>query len=92
MVLYVDGVEVEPDSVDYDWAAYPQIDIGWKIVSKSYTFNFPEGMTAEEHTFVRRYFFTCQSYLKTGEVESCEHPADLIEALEMKSSYKIVFD
>jgi hypothetical protein len=92
MTLEVDGELVEPDTIEYDWAAYPQYDIGWKVVVKLYTFNFPEGLSSGEHTFVRRYFFTCQSYLKMGEVESCDHPGELIEDLEVGSSYVVDFE
>ena len=92
MRLYVDGVEIEPDWVDYERAAYPQYEEGWKVIEKLYTYNFPDGLDSGKHTFVRRYFFTCQSYLLDGEVESCDHPAELIEERSMRSTFKIVFE
>lgn len=88
MTLEVDGVEVDPDCIDIEWAALPEY--GLKGFSKLYTFNFPDGMIGE-HTFVRRYYFTCQSALKAGELVICEHPTDLIEDLALMQTLVVNF-
>ena len=66
------------------------IKYGLKGFSKLYTFNFPDGMIGE-HTFVRRYYFTCQSALKAGELVICEHPTDLIEDLALMQTLVVNF-
>jgi hypothetical protein len=58
---------------------------------KLFTFNFPEGMTGE-HTFVRRYFFTCQSYQNMGDPVDCDHPAELIEEPEFMQTLVVSFE
>ena len=85
MTLEMNGVEVEPDYIDRTWLAAPKdyLDFGvpfsFKGFIKQYTFNFPDGLDPGEVTFVRKYYFTCQSYLKGGYVLTCEHPTLLIK-------------
>lgn len=90
MTLEVDGVEVQPDYYEYDWIAFPP-DYPYKYVLKLYTFNFPEGMSGE-HTFVRRYFFTCQSLWDDGIPVECHNPSELVEDTSMMQSLDVTFE
>ena len=91
MTLEVDGVEVEVANLDTEWGAYPQL-YNAKYFAKFFTFNFPDGLAAGEHTFVRRYYFTCQSYLFAGELLECYHPKELIEDPGMMETRVVNFE
>jgi hypothetical protein len=90
MTLEVDGVKIEPDFVTREWINYkPEYPL--LVQTKLFTFNFPDGLEAGEHTFVRSYFFTCQFYWDMGIDVECENPVELIEYLPMKQTVTISF-
>jgi hypothetical protein len=89
MVLEVDGVEIDPDYVTIDWVNYIP-DYPFLVATKLFTFNFPDGMT-DEHTFTRRYFFTCQSYWNMGIQVDCKNPAELIEDPYWEQTIQVTF-
>ena len=90
MVLEIDGVERRPKYLDIDWTNYKK-EVGWRVVTKLYTFNFPEGM-AGTHTFTRRYFLTCQSIQNLGIPMTCDHPAEVIEFTPWEQSLVVTFE
>jgi hypothetical protein len=90
MTLEVDGVEIPPEYVTSDWTAYPP-DAPYLVLVKLFTFNFPDGLEAGDHTFVRRYFFTCQSYWDMGVPVECHNSAELVEDTTMMQEVTITF-
>lgn len=90
MILEVDGEEVEPDYVTIDWTNFMP-EYPFKMAMKLFTFNFPDGMTGER-TFVRRYFFTCQSYENMGIPVDCKNPAELIEEPSIMQTLIVSFE
>ena len=97
MTLELDGVEVEPTYIESTWLAEPKdyldydVPVPFKGFVKLFTFNFPDGLDPGEATFVRKYYFTCQSYLKGGFVLTCEHPTLLIEEPGMAQTLVLDF-
>lgn len=91
MTLEVDGEEIAPDYVTSDWTAYPP-DYPFLVAVKLFTFNFPDGLEEGDHTFTRRYFFTCQSYWDLGIDVDCKNPAELIEDTGMIQTVTIPFN
>jgi len=92
MILEVDGVEVPPSYVTTDWGAAPKDpENPGKGGVKLFTFNFPDGMSGT-HTFVRRYFFTCQSFWDQGIELDCKNPAELIEFPPFMTSLEVTFE
>jgi hypothetical protein len=95
MTLDVDEFEIEPDY--YDYAHYnflpdPPPDYPDKAVIKLYTFNFPDGLERGTYTFVRRYYFTCQSFWDDGIPVECHNPAELIENPYWEQSLVVNFE
>jgi hypothetical protein len=89
MTLEVDGVEIRPDYLDIDWTTYQ--DYGGRLVTKLYIFNFPEGMTGE-HTFVRRYYLTCEYINENITPMECRNPADLVEFTPWMQILHVTFE
>jgi hypothetical protein len=91
MSLEVDGVKVKPDYVTIENISGVPYDIPFLYALKLFTFNFPDGMEGE-HTFVRRYYFTCQSYWSAGVPIECKNPAELIEDPGWMQSIVVTFE
>lgn len=89
MILEVDGEEIDPDYVTIDWVNYLP-EYPYLVATKLFTYNFPEGMTGQ-HTFTRRYFFTCQSYWNMGIPIECKNGAVLVEEPSMLQTIEVTF-
>jgi hypothetical protein len=91
MTLTVDGIEVSSDYKEISWTNFKP-DYPYINATVLFTFNFPVGLPEGDHTFVRRYFFTCQSYWDMGIPVECKNPAVLVEADWMMQSVTVSFD
>lgn len=91
MSLEVDGVEVKPDYTTIEHISGVPYEIPFLYALKLFTFNFPDGMEGE-HTIVRRYFFTCQSYWAEGIPIECKNAAELVENPYMMQAITVTFE
>jgi hypothetical protein len=90
MTLEIDGVQQKPDYRNIDFDLSYKED-GWRLVTKTYLFNFSEGMKGT-HTFTRRYFLTCESISEQLMPLDCDYPAQMIEWTDWNQTTMVSFE